>query len=72
MLKSNHKVVVVVVVEEALFLDLFDVLDAVFQGDIFQDFISKDEKQSLLASLQLYSRTRLSITTPKNHSLKAL
>ena len=49
MLKSNHKVVVVVVVEEALFLDLFDVLDAVFQGDIFQDFISKDEKQPLLA-----------------------
>ena len=45
MLKSNHKVVV----EEALFLDLFDVLDAVFQGDIFQDFISKDEKQPLLA-----------------------
>ena len=43
MLKSNHKVVVVV--EEVLFLDLFDVLDAVFQGDIFQDFISKDEKQ---------------------------
>ena len=48
MLKSNHKVVVVV--EEALFLDLFDVLDAVFQGDIFQDFISRDEKQPLPAS----------------------
>ena len=47
MLKSNHKVVIAV--GEVLFLDLFDVLDAVFR-DILQDFISKDEKQPLLNS----------------------